>query len=54
MTTRKLIELYGRRFTPFARLAGFVAILIFGLVIAFSTRPSDQPDAPTINVEQSS
>lgn len=48
------MELYGRRFTPFARLAGFVAILIFGLLMAFSTSPSDQPDAPIINVEQGS
>jgi hypothetical protein len=54
MTTRKLIELYGRRFTPFARLAGFVAILIFGLLIAFSTRLSDQSDAPINNIEQGS
>jgi hypothetical protein len=52
MTARKLIDLYGRRFTPLARLAGFVAILIFGLLIAFSTLPSDQPDTSTINVEQ--
>lgn len=52
MKTRTLIELYGRRYTPFVRLAGFVAILIFGILIAFSTATSEQSDTPTLHVEQ--
>lgn len=37
MKTSKLIELYGRRFTASASIAGFIAILIFGVLIAFGT-----------------
>lgn len=52
MKTRKLMELYGRRYTPFARLAGFVAILIFGILMAFGTCASDQTVRPETTVEQ--
>lgn len=51
MTTEKLIELYGRRFTPFARLAGFVAILISSMLIAFSTE-AELPETTPVTVEQ--
>ncbi len=34
MTKMALIELYGRRFTPFARIAGFIATLVAGIVVA--------------------
>lgn len=52
MTTKGLIELYGWRYTPFARLAGFVAILIFGILIAFGTSSQETSDEPAVNIEQ--
>lgn len=36
MKSRKLIELYGKRFTPWTNIAGFIAIIVFGILIAFS------------------
>lgn len=51
MKNRKLIELYGLRYTPFARMAGAVAIFIAGMFIAGNCA-SDDPYERTLNVEQ--
>jgi hypothetical protein len=51
MSNRKLIELYGRRFTPSVKLLGFIAILIFGLLIAFNEKHGDEAHNINVNVE---
>jgi hypothetical protein len=48
-----LIELYGFEYTPFALSAGFVVILLSGLLMAFSNFTSAKADAPAVNVEWS-
>jgi hypothetical protein len=34
METRKLIELYGRRFTPLTEIVAFVVLIIVGMMVA--------------------
>lgn len=34
MESRKLIEMYGRRFTPIAKLVTFIALIITGIMMA--------------------
>jgi hypothetical protein len=36
MENHRLIELYGRRFTPFVKIAAVVAIVIIGILIVYS------------------
>lgn len=36
MENRNLIELYGRRFTPFVKIAAVVAVVIIGILIVYS------------------
>lgn len=52
MKTSKLIEMYGRRFTPSVKLAGFIAILIFGILLAFNGGNSVQTSETNTTVEQ--
>ncbi len=52
MESRKLIELYGRRFTPFAKIAVFIAILIIGVIIAFTQGHQHPVDVSNPSVEQ--
>lgn len=51
MTTRKLIELYGRRFTPFAKIVGLIAIILFGILIAFNGRSSEEGKTNSSSVD---
>ena len=51
MNTGRLTELYGRRFTPSVRLLGFIAILIFGLMIAFKEKQSNEAHDTNVNIE---
>jgi hypothetical protein len=53
MSTKKLIELYGRRFTSSSKLVGFIVILIFGLLLAFHGKSGDLPNATKMNAEYS-
>lgn len=34
MSTEKLIELYGRRYTPFSGVAAFVLIVVTGILLS--------------------
>lgn len=34
MDSRKLIEIYGRRFTPLAEIVAFVVLIIVGIMVA--------------------
>jgi hypothetical protein len=51
MSNGKLIELYGRRFTPSVKLLGFIAILIFGLLIAFNKSHGNEANDINVNIE---
>jgi hypothetical protein len=51
MSNGKLIELYERRFTHSVKLLGFIAILIFGLLIAFNKNHGDEAHDINVNVE---
>lgn len=53
MSTEKLIELYGRRFTPSSKLVGFITILFLGLLIAFNTSRSNCANETNLNIEYS-
>lgn len=51
MNSIKLIELYGRRFTPSAKLLGFIAILIVGVSLAFNGKHLDHARDSNTEVE---
>jgi len=44
--------MYGRRFTPSVKLAGFIAILIFGILLAFNRNSAVQAKETNTAVEQ--
>jgi hypothetical protein len=43
MKRKMLVEWYGRRFTPGARIVGFLLIIAFGILMAFT-----QPGQATV------
>jgi hypothetical protein len=53
MTNRKLVELYGKRFTPLAKLAGSIIIVIAGILIAFNQDDQNKMTDRSPAVEQS-
>jgi hypothetical protein len=51
MTAKKLIELYGRRFTSSSKLMGLIAILIFGVLLAFNSNNENAENHKQIEIQ---
>jgi hypothetical protein len=52
MKREKLSELYGRRFTPWTNIVGFLLIIAFGILMAFAQGNQEGTHEQTPKTEQ--